>query len=38
VSQYQRTHDPAILTETGKRLAEKYPSSIWTKKGSVWVA
>jgi hypothetical protein len=37
VSQYQRTHDPAILTQTGKRLAEKYPTSIWTKKGSVWV-
>jgi TolA-binding protein len=38
VSQYQRAHDPAILTQTGKRLAEKYPNSIWTKKGSVWVA
>ena len=38
VSQYQRTHDPAILKQTGKQLAEKYPTSIWTRKGSVWVA
>jgi len=38
VSQYQRTHDHTILTETGKRLAEKYPDSLWTRKGSVWVS
>ena len=35
VSQHQRTHDPAILTQTGKRLAEIYPASIWTKGISV---
>jgi hypothetical protein len=38
VSQYQRTHDHAILASTGKRLAEKYPGSVWTQKGSVWVS
>ncbi len=37
VSQYQRTHDPKILTQTGKDLSEKYPESIWTQKASVWL-
>lgn len=37
VSQYQRTHDPKILTQTGKALSEKYPESIWTRKASVWL-
>src|SRR4051812_18107836 len=37
VSEYQRTHDPKILNETGKLLAQNYPDSVWTEKGSVWV-
>jgi TolA-binding protein len=37
VSEYQRTHDPAILAQTGKILADKYPDTVWAAKGSVWL-
>jgi outer membrane protein assembly factor BamD (BamD/ComL family) len=38
VSEYQRTHDHTVLTRTGQQLAEKYPGSVWTTKGSVWLS
>jgi TolA-binding protein len=37
VSEYQRTHDPAILAQTGKILADKYRGTVWAAKGSVWL-
>ena len=37
VSEYQRTHDPKFLNETGKLLTQKYPDNVWTKKASVWL-
>jgi TolA-binding protein len=37
VSQYQRTHDPKILGETARSLAENFSDSVWSKKASVWL-
>ena len=37
VSEYSRTHDAAALTRTGQRLKDRFPDSIWTRKGSVWL-
>jgi 4,5-DOPA dioxygenase extradiol len=33
----ERIHDPAILAQTGKILAEKYPGTVWAARGSVWL-
>lgn len=38
VSQYRATNDALPLRETAKALREKYPSSTWTKKASVWAS
>ncbi len=37
VSQYKATGKPDPLRRAGQRLREKYPQSVWAKKGSVWV-
>jgi hypothetical protein len=37
VSEYSRTHEGAVLARTGKRLKEKFPGTIWARKGSVWL-
>ncbi len=37
VARYKRTGDASALHETGKILRERYPQSVWAKKGSVWV-
>ncbi len=36
VSRYKKTQDPTALRDTGAALREKYPQSVWAKKGSVW--
>ena len=38
VSRYKKTNDPQALGATGRTLREKYPQSVWAKKGSVWVS
>ena len=37
VSQYQRTHDHEILTQTAQVLQQKFPRNLWTVKASVWL-
>jgi thioredoxin family protein len=37
VSKYKRSGDAAALRETGQILRDKYPQSVWAKKGSVWL-
>jgi hypothetical protein len=36
VARYKRTGDASALHETGQALRERYPQSVWAKKGSVW--
>ncbi len=36
VSRYKKTQDPAALRATSTALREKFPQSVWAKKGSVW--
>jgi thioredoxin-related protein len=36
VARYEKTHDASSLAETNKRLQERYPTSSWAKKASVW--
>ena len=36
VSRYKKTQDPAALRATGTALHERFPESVWAKKGSVW--
>ena len=36
VSRYKKTGDASALRETGGILRERYPQSVWAKKGSVW--
>jgi hypothetical protein len=36
VSRYKKTNDPAALRATGQALRQKFPQSVWAKKGSVW--
>lgn len=38
VSRYRATNDPSPLRETGEALKQKYPESVWAKKGSVWLS
>lgn len=35
---YKANGKPDDLAKGGKELREKYPDSIWAKKGSVWVS
>jgi len=37
VARYKKTQDPSALKKTGLALKEKFPQSVWAKKGSVWV-
>jgi thioredoxin-related protein len=36
VSNYKRTHDGAVLTETARKMRARFPDSVWMKKASVW--
>jgi hypothetical protein len=36
VSNYKRTHDGAVLTETARTMRARFPDSVWMKKASVW--
>ena len=36
VSRYKKTQDPGALRATGQALNQKFPQSVWAKKGSVW--
>jgi hypothetical protein len=36
VSRYKKTSDPAALRATGEALRDKFPQTVWAKKGSVW--
>jgi hypothetical protein len=36
VSQYKATNDPAPLAETATQFANRYQTSSWAKKASVW--
>ncbi len=38
VSKYKATHDPAPLAAAARELSERYASSSWAKKASVWAA
>ena len=37
-STYKASGKPEALAQGGNELREKYPESIWAKKGSVWTA
>jgi len=37
VSYYKKTNDHTVLGRAAQELAQKYPYSIWAKKGSVWL-
>ena len=37
VSRYKKTQDPGALKATGRALSERFPESVWAKKGSVWI-
>lgn len=36
VSQYKRTNDHTALGGVAEQLNQKYPSSVWARKASVW--
>ena len=36
VSNYKRTHDSAVLTETARQMRARFAGSTWMKKASVW--
>ena len=36
VSQYKRTNDHTVLGGVAEQLNQKYPSSVWAQKASVW--
>ena len=36
VSNYKRTHDGTVLTDTAREMRERFADSTWMKKASVW--
>lgn len=36
VSQYKKTNDHTVLGGVAEELGEKYPTSVWASKASVW--
>jgi TolA-binding protein len=38
VAEYKATQKPAPLQETARVLEERYPTSEWARKASVWAA
>ena len=36
VSNYKRTHDGTVLTDTARQMRERFADSTWMKKASVW--
>jgi hypothetical protein len=37
-SQFEATHDGSVLKSTAAALADRYPTSVWATKASVWNA